>query len=867
MPPADARAATPTADVCAAKPLGEARTPAPDPAARRGATSIRRRVLGLALVVLVLAGCAVVLFLQDYAERAADRAFDRLLAASALSIAGAVQVEAGRATVELPFASLAMLGSGSDRVFYVVSAPDSAFVTGYADLGEGLVPARSPEPVFENRTYRGEPVRIATIGRLTSATEAAGFVTIRVAETRLGRTALASEIFNTAVAPLVGLLLVALALVWFGVQRAFAPLADLERELRERPSEDLSPVTVPVPVEVGHLVEALNGFMRRLDTIMRTLSSVVADAAHQVRTPLASLRAQAEVALDEPDYDRLHARVVKIHNNAVVASDLINQLLMEAIVAHRIETREVAVLSVGTIVDDVLQRLDPGEAARVRVDVPPAAAEAAVTGDRLALREMLRNLVDNALVHADGPVELAVAEPADGVVALTVADRGPGIPDDEKGLVLERFHRGRTGGAKSGTGLGLSIVRTVVEAHRGAVVLADRPGGGLAATVTLPLHRAERPTVRGAARTLAVALAVLAPAVLASFAMALADAGPAAAESRTTTYPAPRPPEEGPGPTLTIAGATDTPLFAHFVRDFQALRPDVTVVYAETDTLPLYDETVAGRLPPSTDLVVSSAADLQVKLANDGYALAHSSPATERLPAWAKWRSEVFGFTFEPAVIVYNRDLVPEKDLPHSHLGLTELLERDPDRFRGRVGTYDIATSGVGHMLAAQDALISSNFWRLARAFGRVDARLSGSSPEILDLVGRGELALGYNVLGSYAFARLAGDDRIGIVIPDDYALVLTRAMLIPRSADDPDLARAFIDYALSDRGQAIAAGAAALGAVVPGVAGRWTAEAIAREARGIIQPVALGPALLVSLDQERKARILETWRQLVSGQ
>src|SRR5690606_24043081 len=149
------------------------------------------------------------------------------------------------------------------------------------------------------------------------------------------------------------------------------------------------------------------------------------------------------------------------------------------------------------------------------------------------------------------------------------------------------------------------------------------------------------------------------------------------------------------------------------------------------------------------------------------------------------------------------------------------------ERFRGMVGTYDIATSGVGYLLAAQDQLISSNFWRLATAFGRTSVHLSGSSPDILDRVARGDLALGYNVLGSYAFARQAAGALIAIVVPDDYVLVLTRTMLVPRNAPHADLAAAFVDFALSPQGQAVAAGTSALGSVMPGSFGEFTAEAI----------------------------------------
>ncbi|MDT3378667.1 extracellular solute-binding protein [Labrys neptuniae] len=826
---------------------------APD-APARAIASIRRRVLAAALIVLALAALAFIVFIHSYARRAADEAYDRLLTASALTIAGAVLVEEGRVTVELPYAALAMLGSGGDRIYYQVEAPDGALVTGYGDLAEDLPAVRSAETVFADSSFHGEPVRVASIGRLISASNAAGWVTIRVAETRGARTALASEIASRAVLPLIGVLVLALALVWFGVQRAFAPLTTVEAALRDRAPQDLSPLAVPVPVEVSQLVAALNDFMRRLASVMNALSGVVADAAHQVRTPLASLRAQAEVALDERDYQALHERVAKIHRNAVHASELVSQLLMEATLTHRLESRESVLIPITDLVEDVARRFDPDEAGRLAVTIAPTLAGARLKGDRLALQEMLRNLAGNALLYAPGSAVEIVAEPEGKErVVVRVCDRGPGIPDAEKETVLQRFQRGHAGAGTVGSGLGLPIARTVAQAHGGSLSLQDRPGGGLEVRLELPLApepaRARVVLKRGAA---AIALAL---------GIAAGGGWIDAAQAAPKPYPAP----VAGGPTLSILGTTDTPQFELLIHDFQELHPDVNVTYEETDTLPLYQRTQEKRLDADVDLLVSSAADLQVKLANDGHALPHASPLLPALPAWASWRSEIFGFTFEPIVIVYNRALVPDAQAPHSHLALTELLEQETDRFRGKVATYDIGKSGVGHLLAAQDAQISSNFWRLTRALGRADVKLSGSSPAILEGIASGSLALGYNVLGSYAYARQRLDKRIGIVIPDDYALILTRVMLVPRWANQPDLGRTFIDYALSPRGQAVVAGQAALGSIVPGTPGGWTAERISAASRGVLQPITLGPALLVALDQERKARFLATWRQLVT--
>ena len=439
-----------------------------------------------------------------------------------------------------------------------------------------------------------------------------------------------------------------------------------------------------------------------------------------------------------------------------------------------------------------------------------------------------------------------------GLLTMAVSDRGPGIAAAEKPIVLERFKRGAASGTRVGSGLGLSIVKRVVEAHRGALRLEDREGGGLMVEIDLPLV-GRNPKVEQLRKALGS---------LAALVVCLLLTGADEVRAASTSYPA----RGGSNDVvLTIVGVTDTPLFAQFIAGFQALRPDVTVVYEETDSLPLYERYLAGEMVPKPDLLISSASDLMIKLANDGHAMAYDSPFLGDLPEWAHWRNEVFGFTFEPAVIIYNPDRISAEEVPRTHLTLAELLETETDRFRGAIATYDIAVSGVGYLLASQDQVISSNFWRLAAAFGRVGAVFSGSSPAILNGVADGSLALGYNVLGSYAFARKAAGANIEIVVPDDYVLVLTRSMIVPRDAPYPELGKAFVDFALSPAGQAIAAGQTALGSVVTGGVGEWTSEAIAARGRGVIQPIPLGPALLVSLDQQRRKRFLDSWGEIVS--
>lgn len=815
--------------------------------------SIRRRVFTLGAALLACALIGLVFFLRDYAHRAAEQAFDRLLAASALTIAGSVQIEDDGVTVEPPVSSLAML-SGSERVFYEARTSNGRLITGYADLAPGLPLAQAATPVFAYVTYHDEPVRVATVGRLVSASQHAGWVTVRVAETLGSREELASEILGRGVLPLLVVSLVALGLLWFGVQRAFAPLAVLERDLRTRAPEDLTPLATPVPREVRRLVEALNAFMQRLSIIMDTLNTLVADATHQVRTPLASLRAQAEVALEETDPTRLRERIGRIHLNATHASQLINQLLMDATITHRLGKGPPEPVGVAETINETRRRIGPVEAGRLRIEIAPEVRRARIAGDRVALREMLRNLVDNALRYApDGTVDIQATPVAGFRVALTVSDRGPGISDDEKEAVQQRFTRGRAGQSQSGSGLGLAIVRSVALAHGGSLWLHDRPGGGLSARVILPLAQP--------GRHLGAWLGALCTAaMLLVSASAPNDVQAAGLEEIVTHYPAPQPSSR----TLVIAGPTDTPVVAPLIQGFQSLRPDVSVTYREIGSRDLYEATIDGRLT-QVDVLMSSASDLQIRLANDGYAQSYASPYAPKLPSWAVWRNEVYGFTFEPAVIVYNPKRYTEATVPRSRQDLLRLLEREQSSLQGRVGTYDIAASSVGYLLAEQDELVSSNFWGLANAMGQVGVRLSPTTAQLLDAIENDEMDLAYNILGSYALSRQASGSKIGVVFPQDYVLVLARSVLISRRAPSPDLARAMVDWLLSPAGQQVASSHAALGSIMEDTPGRWTSEAVLARSSGIVQPVVLSPALLVGLDQRRHSRFVQNWVRLVT--
>ncbi|HEY8594534.1 MAG TPA: ABC transporter substrate-binding protein [Devosiaceae bacterium] len=342
----------------------------------------------------------------------------------------------------------------------------------------------------------------------------------------------------------------------------------------------------------------------------------------------------------------------------------------------------------------------------------------------------------------------------------------------------------------------------------------------------------------------------------------LASAGPAVAEE--TLFPSTGQ-ETG---RLVIESVTDLPAIAPLIHAFQAGRPGVAIVYHEltTNALTAHVKEACDTDSFVADLVVSSSIDQQVKLVNDGCARKVGAEALGRLPDWARWRNELFGLTFEPAVIVYNRKLLSPSEVPANRFDLIDLL-RDTDRFSGRVGTYDIEASGVGYLFAFEDSGQAGTFGRLAESFGRNNVQLFCCTSDILDRVSDGRLLLGYNVLGSYAIARAATDGNLGVVMPSDYTLVLARAAFVPRVARAPELAEAFMVFALSRTGEQILRGDARLLSPVNGPSDLKASMAPESFDPQILRPITLSPALMVGLDAAKRRIFLAQWRDAIAAQ
>ncbi|EIM76081.1 periplasmic iron-binding protein [Nitratireductor aquibiodomus RA22] len=309
---------------------------------------------------------------------------------------------------------------------------------------------------------------------------------------------------------------------------------------------------------------------------------------------------------------------------------------------------------------------------------------------------------------------------------------------------------------------------------------------------------------------------------------------------------------------LRVYSATDTSAVMQLIRRFEVSTPGVRVEYTEFNTSELYAEIRRGDSP--ADVVISSAMDLQAKLVNSGLAHAFKPTNARNVPAWAQWRDELYGFTFEPVAMVYNRAAFAQRELPRSRSELAGVIRDDPGFFNGRVGTYDIHRSGVGYLFATQDAQRGYQFSRLTESFGRARTKTFCCTLDILNGVASGELVFGYNVIGSYALSRANSDPRVGVYLLDDYTNVMTRTAFVPKTARNKAPATAFIDFLLSPAGQSTIARHSSL---LPLHFSASDQEApspeMATEGRSAL-PIRLGIGLLTYLDRLKKKAFLADW-------
>ena len=319
---------------------------------------------------------------------------------------------------------------------------------------------------------------------------------------------------------------------------------------------------------------------------------------------------------------------------------------------------------------------------------------------------------------------------------------------------------------------------------------------------------------------------------------------------------------------IVVYSSTDTASATALLKDFQALYPGITVEYNDMNTTEIYNRFISEKAAGggSADVLWSSSMDLQMKLVNDGGALAYESPEIKGLPAWAVYKNEAFGTTYEPIAIVYNKRLLTGEDIPQSHADMAKLFAAKPDKFKGKVTTYDIEKSGVGFLLITQDSKQNPQFWDFVKALGSVGPRFQSSSGTMMERISSGENILGFNIFASYAALRMKKDPGIGYVLPKDYTLVMSRVMFISKTAKNPNAAKLWTDYILSKRGQTIVANQADLGSIRTDVEGEMTASGLAKSLGSSVRPIPVNAEILAFLDQQKRLEFIKQWQTAIKG-
>jgi two-component system sensor histidine kinase TctE len=442
--------------------------------AAAGSMTIRRRLLLILLAPLTLLlslGIAL-----DYAAGTApiDAAFDQALANEALAIAAQLHPQTdGSIEFNLPAQAIEVLRADKDdAVYYLVLGPDGTFLGG--DHGLPVVDDGKANPAFRTAQFGGHTIRAATY---RVAAGAPGKVAVTVAETTRkrahARRRMLTGIILSDIVQLAGIL----ALVWLGVRMGLRPLLSLRAQIDKRSAQDLAPLDeTGVPGEVQPLTHALNRLFATVRATSQGQLQFLANAAHQLRTPLAGLQTQMELLIQDPAAAQLRAPLKGMLDGSRRLGHTANQLLALARAEPtaaaaadfaEFDLRDLAEEVVAKQFDLALQR---------HIDLGVEASSARVNGSAWLLREVLANLVDNALTYtpADGRVTVrcgkTIAEPVQAFIE--VEDDGPGIAPEQRARVVERFYRA-PGTSGDGCGLGLAIVAEIARAHRAVLSIGS----------------------------------------------------------------------------------------------------------------------------------------------------------------------------------------------------------------------------------------------------------------------------------------------------------------------------------------------------------------------------------------------------------
>ncbi|WP_106746224.1 sensor histidine kinase [Yoonia maritima] len=459
--------------------------PAVDQPSKLAQRSLLSRVMIGVLSLLAIGGCIVSLAAFAYGKNAARQSYDRLLVGAANDIAESINIIDGAAIADIPVSAFGLLSLAlDDRIAYAVRGPDGALLTGYETAlpPEGAA-RRQADPFYYDSTLQGEPSRFVTVVRRFSERDYSGTVSVTVGQTLRARNAMAIDLTKGALV-ITGLAGIALILsAYLVIRSAMRPLERMANELLARDPYDLTPMQADGPAEVAVMTDAMNRFMQRLDRQIGAMKHLISDTAHQLRTPVAAIRAQAELAIED-DTEHQPQRLERLLRRTRSLGNLLDQMLSRALVIHRTDNAPPEPVDLRDIALQVLDECDPELLAPgVEVDLIITDAPVIVMADEVSVTEAGKNMLTNALQHGKAPIRIGVStSPLQSELWVEDAGKGPG--HDILSRIGGRFERSAASQGNS-AGLGLSIVHAVAEAFNGSVNMGTTETG-FRVTLTLP---------------------------------------------------------------------------------------------------------------------------------------------------------------------------------------------------------------------------------------------------------------------------------------------------------------------------------------------------------------------------------------------
>jgi two-component system sensor histidine kinase TctE len=414
------------------------------------------------------------------ANQIADQPYDQALAENVSAIARLVKVIDGKVTVSFPAPARALLRADeNDTTYYQVTGVSGELIVGDKEIPRAsLLSQLEPEVVrFRDDDINGEEIRVAY--KMITLKPKGASIVVQVAETRKKRENLASRIISGVILPQFAIIPLAIVLVYFGLTRGIAPLTRLQSRIRKRHPGDLSPINIHgVPEEVRPVILAFNDMMARLELILQAQQRFIADAAHQMRTPLTGLKMQTELALSETDPQVMRQSLEQIAQSADRAAHLITQLLVlaRAEASHE-KLHAFVTVDLEKLAREVTQEAVPRALAKnIDLGFEDSGWPLLIEGNPVLLRELMNNLLDNAVKYTSHGGRVTARTRAEAFAIFEVEDNGIGIAESDRELVFERFYR-VLGSEEDGSGLGLAIVREIAELHRAHVQLLHNPSG------------------------------------------------------------------------------------------------------------------------------------------------------------------------------------------------------------------------------------------------------------------------------------------------------------------------------------------------------------------------------------------------------